>query len=89
MTPEVLNVLVDPVVVLPHVDPALVGHVLDNPGKAVFEKHDHEMTVVFTDLQPGEYIALCFIPEGSKDENTEGQGPPHFTKGMRMEFSVA
>jgi len=41
------------------------------------------------DLKAGEYIALCFIPEGSKDENTEGQGPPHFTKGMRMEFSVA
>ena len=40
-------------------------------------------------LEAGEYMAICFIPEGTTDEETEGQGPPHFTKGMRQEFTVS
>ena len=41
------------------------------------------------DLTKGEYIVLCFIPQGTKDENTEGKGAPHFTMGMRQEFTVS
>jgi len=54
--------------------------------------------------QEGEYIALCFIPQGttelpdfsaeaaqaSPDASTSQapQGPPHFVLGMRQEFTV-
>lgn len=37
----------------------------------------------FLDLQPGEYIAVCFIPVGGGEE-----GPPHFTRGMVSEVTV-
>ena len=40
------------------------------------------------ELEAGEYLAVCFIPEGSTGEE-EGQGPPHFTKGMKTEFTVS
>lgn len=48
------------------------------------------------DLEEGEYIALCFIPVGLTPEaaaaveegGEEPQGPPHFTQGMRAEFTV-
>jgi len=32
-------------------------------------------------LEPGTYFAVCFVPVG-------GDGPPHFTEGMRAEFEV-
>lgn len=34
-------------------------------------------------LDPGDYMAVCFIPVGGGDD-----GPPHFTQGMVAEFSV-
>lgn len=43
------------------------------------------------DLVPGDYIAVCFIPQGTmvfEDGYTEGTGPPHFMLGMRTEFTV-
>jgi hypothetical protein len=48
------------------------------------------------DLKPGEYQIVCFIPVGSTPEaekaaqaaGKEVDGPPHFTKGMKMEFTV-
>jgi hypothetical protein len=43
------------------------------------------------DLEPGDYVAVCFIPVGTTD--TEGgppaDGPPHFTQGMVAEFTVS
>lgn len=36
------------------------------------------------DLEPGRYGVICFIPVGGK----EG-APPHFTRGMLAEFTVA
>jgi hypothetical protein len=42
-----------------------------------------------TDLTSGEYIAVCFISVGTTGEDHEGDGPPHFTKGMRHEFTVS
>jgi hypothetical protein len=40
------------------------------------------------DLEPGDYAVVCFIPTGSGGD-TEGDGPPHFTKGMVSYFEVA
>lgn len=39
---------------------------------------------VATDLEAGDYVAVCFIPVGGADD-----GPPHFTEGMIAEFEVA
>lgn len=49
------------------------------------------------DLQAGEYVAVCFIPVGATPEAAEQaetsgkelEGPPHFTQGMKAEFSVS
>lgn len=43
------------------------------------------------DLEPGEYIALCFIPQGTVSEDTppSPDAPPHFTLGMVHEFTVS
>ena len=40
------------------------------------------------ELEAGDYVAVCFIPEGTTGD-AEGQGPPHFTKGMKTEFTVS
>ena len=40
-----------------------------------------------TRLEPGEYLALCPISEGTTME-TEGSGPPHFTLGMQQVITV-
>ena len=56
------------------------------------------------DLTPGDYIALCFIPKGATQEamdqmmaaeagsapagSAPPEGPPHFTLGMHVEFTV-
>lgn len=38
---------------------------------------------------PGEYIAVCFLPVGSTpDAGDDLEGPPHFTQGMSVEFTV-
>jgi len=44
---------------------------------------------VVLDLEAGDYIALCFIPVGTTSEEDEGDGPPHFTQGMKHEFTVS
>ena len=41
-----------------------------------------------TTLEPGNYVALCFVTQGSKGE-TEGTGPPHAMLGMKKEFTVS
>ena len=50
-----------------------------DPGKASYG---------VTDLKPGEYIAVCFLPKGTTSAEKEGKGPPHFTLGMKKEFKV-
>jgi hypothetical protein len=48
------------------------------------------------ELEPGAYLAVCFIPVGFTPEaaqaaetsGREPSGPPHFTEGMRTEFTV-
>lgn len=46
-------------------------------------------TAVFDMSDAGDYAAVCFIPVGSTPEAGEGaEGPPHFTQGMKTEFTV-
>ncbi len=42
----------------------------------------------FGHLEPGDYIVVCPIPQGSDGQTTEGTGPPHFTMGMRQALTV-
>jgi uncharacterized cupredoxin-like copper-binding protein len=39
--------------------------------------------------EPGDYLAVCFIPVGSTDFDTEGEGPSHAEEGMWTEFTVS
>ncbi|MCO8126282.1 hypothetical protein NHL50_03575 [Acidimicrobiia bacterium EGI L10123] len=40
-----------------------------------------------TELSPGRWAYVCFIPVGSVGD-TEGSGPPHFVEGMAGELTV-
>lgn len=67
-----------------------VGFAYAEPGKTAAD--------IVTIGEPGEYLALCFIPAGttsvpSIDPNSPeapslGTGAPHFTLGMMQEFTV-
>ncbi|HEX6425370.1 MAG TPA: hypothetical protein VFZ79_17925 [Acidimicrobiales bacterium] len=50
-----------------------------------------EGAYLVADLEPGEYLALCFLPVGttSMDGGPPPEGPPHFMSGMTQEFTVA
>jgi hypothetical protein len=57
---------------------------------------DSDYSVV--DLEPGEYMAVCFLPVGATPELFEAvesgeqappEGPPHFVQGMKVEFTVS
>ena len=42
------------------------------------------------DLQPGDYIALCFVPTGTTGmDGPPPEGPPHIVHGMVAEFVVS
>ena len=43
---------------------------------------------VVTKLEPGEYLALCPIPQGTAPDAPPGSGAPHFTLGMRQLITV-
>ncbi len=64
----------------------LIGPIFANPGQAA------EGTLLLD--QPGEYIALCFVPQGmtaipsGEPDPAASFGPPHYTLGMRQEFTV-
>jgi len=57
----------------------LVGIVFAAPG---------ETDSSFIDAAAGDYVAVCFIPDGTTMEGP-GDGPPHFVLGMLQEFTVA
>lgn len=44
-------------------------------------------------LEPGRYSMICFIPVGLtpevRKEGAEELGPPHFSRGMVKDFTVA
>ncbi len=57
-----------------------VGVVLATPGTTATN---------FFDVAAGRYAVLCFISEGSDAEHEfQGEGPPHFTKGMLEELTI-
>lgn len=42
------------------------------------------------DLEPGDYMAVCFIPVGmTSTDGPPSQGPPHAMEGMFTEFTVS
>jgi hypothetical protein len=43
---------------------------------------------IVTKLEPGEYIVLCPIPQGTTPDVPLGSGAPHFTLGMRQLLTV-
>ncbi|MDQ2648485.1 MAG: hypothetical protein M3Z03_02895 [Actinomycetota bacterium] len=49
----------------------------------VFADAPGSTAVSMVDLEPGSYIAVCFIPVGGGED-----GPPHFTSGMVAEFDA-
>jgi hypothetical protein len=51
-------------------------------GGAGAEPGDTGVTIA--DLEPGRYVASCFVPVGGAED-----GPPHFMEGMTAEFEVA
>lgn len=45
---------------------------------------------VVVDLEPGEYIMVCFVPTGMTSMDAEpSTAPPHYTQGMVAEFTVS
>jgi plastocyanin len=58
-----------------------VGQAFSEPGS--------ESKALLSLEKPGEYVAVCFVPVGSTPDNEEADGPPHFTQGMKVEFSVS
>ena len=42
-----------------------------------------------TDLDAGDYVAVCFIPQGTKSFEDQLDAPPHMVLGMKHEFTVS
>jgi hypothetical protein len=66
------------------------------PKAATFGEPREEGLYDVADLDAGQYAMVCFVPVGSTPEaakaaeeaNREVEGPPHFTRGMKIEFTV-
>jgi hypothetical protein len=50
----------------------------------VFADQPNQESVAMFDLEPGSYVAVCFIPVGGGED-----GPPHFMSGMVSEFEAS
>lgn len=62
------------------------------PVGGAFAPSKGSKALLVGDFEPGDYIAICFVPVGSKSvdgEITEGTGTPHFMHGMQQEFTVS
>lgn len=55
---------------------------------AFVESPTRQSDYTSVDLPAGSYAVVCFVPKGSVGD-TEGDGPPHFTLGMKKELTVA
>ena len=66
-------------------------HKVDVVGQA-FTPLTGSKGLVTANLTPGDYAAICFIPEGmtmsTDGRMTHSSGPPHFAKGMIATFTV-
>jgi len=57
-----------------------VGSVYADPGEADYR---------VVDLEPGDYVMVCFVPVGvTSSDVVAPEGPPHHTQGMVAEFTV-
>lgn len=59
---------------------------------ATFGASNGSQGLLIGDFEPGDYIAICFVPVGTTSidgEMTEGTGEPHFMHGMQQEFTVS
>jgi hypothetical protein len=71
---------------LPEEEAMTKVEILGSPAFAPPSESDYKVA----DLEPGDYIAVCFIPTGmTSDDGPPPEGPPHFTHGMVAEFSVS
>ena len=58
----------------------LVDDVYADPGAADY---------MVVDLEPGDYVMVCFVPTGTMSMDDEPTtAPPHYTQGMVAEFTV-
>lgn len=63
---------------------------LVTPVGGTFVMPGAQSTGLFDVSEAGDYVAVCFIPVGSTpDAGEESDGPPHFTQGMKAEFTVS
>jgi hypothetical protein len=70
---------------LPEEEAMAKATMLGSPAFAVPGESDYKVL----DLEPGDYVAACFIPMGmTSDDGPPPEGPPHFTQGMVAEFTV-
>lgn len=58
------------------------------PAGGTFAEPGKDAPGLFSVEEPGDYVAVCFIPLGSTPDNEEADGPPHLTQGMKVEFTV-
>jgi hypothetical protein len=63
------------------------GELMSEAG-GTFAGPGEDSTALFDLSEPGEYVAVCFVPVGATPDNEEADGPPHFTEGMKTEFTV-
>lgn len=49
------------------------------PGKNGYTTHE---------MEPGDYVMVCFIRQGSTSAEQFGEGPPHLALGMRRDLKV-
>ena len=59
--------------------------IIGSPAFALPGESDYKVA----DLEPGDYVAVCFIPTGmTSDDGPPPEGAPHFTHGMVAELTV-
>lgn len=61
------------------------------PVGGAFAPSTGSKALLVSELEPGDYMAICFVPTGTTIDGTtvtEGSGDPHFVHGMHQEFTV-
>lgn len=62
------------------------------PMGGAFAATTDSRALLVGEFEPGDYIAICFIPTGTSVSDgtmTPGDGAPHFMHGMQQEFTVS